>query len=288
MLCGKYEYVNAETQLGDKSNPRVVQQMRQDKRVAQAHVMVVGSRQNAIPNLLTKVGEAKTQEYEKAWTRYESSHQSIAASGADDSVKRAKLDAIKKQYDADKVAANKKSDERVQKLNDLDGRPALQHFWTDYAKDMDEQRAAERKKKEASTHGFGRLKLVKSLNTREWPGGIADFAQKILNDPEFKPNRAAFVGVASPGGGKGHAIALQRLNVGDKFYLFDPNFGVYELFGTNKVRDAMVYLFTIHYPNSIAGGNDDRLYEKNGKAWGEYAVFESTQPAAQGVKVLAV
>lgn len=50
----------------------------------------------------------------------------------------------------------------------------------------------------------------------------------------------------------------------------------------------MIYLFTIHYPNSSAGGNDDHAYEKDGKAWGEYAIFESTQPAAQGVKVLAV
>jgi hypothetical protein len=51
-------------------------------------------------------------------------------------------------------------------------------------------------------------------------------------------------------------------------HLFDPNFGVYALTGS-KVRDAMVYLFTIHYPNSIGGGHDD---ERDGKAWGEYAI----------------
>jgi hypothetical protein len=221
VLCGKYTYVNAEKQLSEKSNPTVMHQMCQDKRVAQAHAMVVGSRQNAIPNLFKKVGEAKTQEYEKAWTRYESSQQSIAASGADHSVMNAQLAAAKKQYEADKVAANKKCDERAQKLNDLDGFPALQHFWTDYAKDMDEQRAAERKKKQASTHGFGKLKLVKSLNTREWPEGIVGFVKTILNDDAFVPNRAAFVGVAAPGGTKGHSIALLRLNTGNKYHLFE-------------------------------------------------------------------
>jgi hypothetical protein len=180
--------------------------------------------------------------------------------------------------------------ERVRRLEALGGRPALEHFWKGYAKSMDEQREAERSAREKtteSTHGFGKLQVGKSLNAREWPGGIADFAKTILLDPAFLPNRAAFVGVGVPGGGTGHAIAIQRRNTGNEFYLFDPNFGVYALTGS-KVRDAMVYLFTIHYPNSTGGGNDDHAYEKDGKAWGEYAIFESAQPAAQGVKVLDV
>jgi len=287
LLGGKYTHVNVENQSDDKNNPTVLHQMRQDRRLVKAQVAITNSQLNAIPNMVKSAGEIKDQGIEAAYNKYRSLYQTIAASDVDEHKQRAMIAQIEKEYKAAKAEAETIHNKRIDQLAALDGRPALQHYWKSYAKVMDEYLAADRlarNKKGASAHAFGSLKPVKSLNSKEWPGGISEFTRTILLDGEFKANRAAYVGVSSPNGGQGHTIALHRLNTGNKFHLFDPNFGVYELVGS-KVVEAMVYLFTTHYPNSIGGGNDDHPYQVNGKAWGEYAIFESALPTPKAVTV---
>ena len=286
LLGGKYAHINLENRLGEKSNPSVMHQMRQDKRVANAQVNIVSSQLNAIPNLVATAQNIQQAGLDDAREKYDIAYQRIQQSSAAIEKKNAAIKNITQQLKAAEAEAKSTFKKRMDQIGDLDGRPALKQYWNSYAKVMDEFLAADRSARQktgASAHGFGSLKPVKSLNAKEWMGGVAEFARLILLDSEFGPNRAAYVGVSATSGA-GHAIAVHRLNTGDKFHLFDPNFGVYEL-TRPKVRDAMVYLFTVHYPNSLAGGNDDHPYEVNGKVWGEYSIFESAVPAAQSVTV---
>lgn len=75
-------------------------------------------------------------------------------------------------------------------------------------------------------------------------------------------------------GVSGHAFAALHQNQGPEYHPFDPNFGTYKL-TTEKLREAVVYIFKTTYPNVPGGNNsDNKAYEIGGKVEGEYTIFQ--------------
>jgi len=151
----------------------------------------------------------------------------------------------------------------------------MEKYWATFAREMDEVLAKLKSKSgNPVKRRFSDLSVLKSVDTTEF-GGVAALVATLLSEPTFKGNCAAYLNIDPPiAGAVGHAVAILRQNQGGDYHLFEPNFGTYKL-STEKLREAIIYLFTKAYPN-LAGGNasDNKPYEINGKVFGRYAIFE--------------
>jgi hypothetical protein len=177
---------------------------------------------------------------------------------------------------------SRQSHKREQYSNAIDqwqDKPTMVKFWGEYARVMDEYLEKDRRsrgKVGPSERGFGNLKVVSSVDSRDF-NGVAALIDTLIRDSNFESNFAAYLSINPPlENATGHAIAILRLNTGGKYQMFEPNFGTYEL-ATDKLREAVVYIFKKAYPNVPSGTSDNHAYEINGKVKGGYTIFEGSR-----------
>ena len=144
----------------------------------------------------------------------------------------------------------------------------LERFWTSYAELMDEFVAKQRslEKREASKRAFSSLTIAASVPSTEYasvPLGV----YSLLSNPQFTATRAACLGFSKYTEKSGHAVAVHRLNTGDKYHLFDPNLGTFE-FGDSGLQEALGVIFSSYYEGYTTVG---------GKAKSDYSIFFSQQ-----------
>jgi hypothetical protein len=204
-----------------------------------------------------------------------------------------KLNSSKDMSRADKTAAFDKAQEAFDKAiariraerdeaikaakdkgNAWQRKSEMEKYWANFSREMDELLAKLKAKAGSPVkRKFSDLAVLKSIDTMEFPG-VAALVATLLSEPTFQGNRAAYLNIDPPiPGVVGHAVAILRQNQGQDYHLFEPNFGTYKV-SAEKLREAIVYLFTKAYPN-LAGGNasDNKPYEINGKVHGRYTIF---------------
>ena len=164
--------------------------------------------------------------------------------------------------------------------------PVMERFWKEFATKMDvvlEKDRVARGKRDRSARGFSNLIVARAIEATEFPG-VAALIEAVIRDPALQPNFAADVTIAPPTeGATGHAIGILRRNTGDRYVLFDPNYGTYE-FTASNLRDAVKFLFLKAYPHSpTAVGADAHVYEINGRVKGGYTIFENAGASAPTV-----
>jgi LSD1 subclass zinc finger protein len=158
--------------------------------------------------------------------------------------------------------------------------PIMERFWKQFSTKMDavlDKDRAARGKRGPTSRGFSNLIVAKSVDTMEFAGGVKALIEAVVHDPAFHPNFAAYVSITPPlADATGHAIGILRRNTGDRFVMFDPNYGTFEFTGTN-LKEAVQFLFKRAYPHSpSAVGSDSHVYEINGRVKGSYTIFENT------------
>ena len=208
---------------------------------------------------LFKVYKEKEGQYNKC--KFASEQTSIkpmmdeAKQAADEAL--AKNKALAAQADKIIIARN----EEVKKTE-------LERFWTSYAQLMDEFVAKQRslEKREASKRAFSSLTIAASVPSTEY-ASVTLGVYSLLSNPQFTATRAACLGFSKYTGKSGHAVAVHRLNTGDKYHLFDPNLGTFE-FGDSGLQEALGVIFSSYYEGYTTVG---------GKAKSDYSIFFSQQ-----------
>jgi hypothetical protein len=185
----------------------------------------------------------------------------------------------KAAYETTKKAILAARDEKVKannaQMTAWNSTPTMEKFWGEFASIMDMALAKIKANKASPVkRKFTDLTIVKSVDNKEFTG-VAALVEALLREPQFQGNRAAYVGINPPlKGVSGHAVAILHQNQPEDYHLFDPNFGTYKL-TTEKLREAVVYIFKDAYPNIPTGNkSDNKAYEINGKIEGQYTIFE--------------
>jgi hypothetical protein len=225
------------------------------------------------------VSEANAQllEYNNKVQQY--SAMLIGQAGMTQTEYNAKMATVNAALEAKRRQISAAMDERIKAIEEertaWHSKSTIDKFWDEFASTMDgallklkENKANPVKRK------FTDLTIVKSVSTKGF-AGVGALIDALLRESQFQGNRAAYLGISPPlEGVSGHAIAILHENQADYYHLFDPNFGTYKL-ETNKLREAVVYIFKDAYPNVPTGNSsDNKAYEINGKVEGEYTIFE--------------
>ena len=146
----------------------------------------------------------------------------------------------------------------------------FQKTWWAYAKALD--KVIEEQRKTAAKRAVPVVDSAVSMSSRVkskiYSGGIGEFVTNVLKDPYFRTNCAAQMVISRRSGASGYAIAIFRLNT-SVYILFDPNVCTYAFTLPSALRSAIVYLFTIAYPN-MEGGGDAHVYEVDGQIKGRF------------------
>lgn len=108
--------------------------------------------------------------------------------------------------------------------------------WNEVAKEVDERRLA--KKSTAR-------KLLKDLD--QFSSGRAEgvevktYTEKTCQRSEFERGQCALFTCSVSPNGKGHTVAIQKRH--DGYFLFDPNYGVYDVKSVDRLGDALHWAF---------------------------------------------
>jgi hypothetical protein len=154
-----------------------------------------------------------------------------------------------------------------------------QQFWVEFGKIVDNK---------LNMNAYSRLTVGACSSSTVYgpPNGLLTFLNKVLTHDALQAGCGAAMGIAPPGKGAGHAVAVHRLNTGD-FHFFDPNFGIYKLTARDLFR-AILFLFLKAYPH-MEGGNeaDNQDYEVTGKVECDFLIYKAPGASPPSVKVMA-
>jgi hypothetical protein len=271
----KVTYLNLEDSV-PKTGPltgAMAKQHRQDQRAA------LMQRQEINPLLRTKsqqLVDKLNTDLDLAYQNYSREHDRINAMPGTRAVKDPLWAQNERNLQESQASLQRAYDQKI-------ATAPVELVWAEFRKKMDQAIAQQRRqlgKTGMSARPFENLDVAAAQGSKEYTGeGLRALVTEVLNNPEFKPDRAAHVGVNPPQGGTGHAIAIHRQNTGGKYHFFDPNFGVYEFTKANLI-EAFVFIFGTAYPHWAGGGtSDDHPYEVNGRTKGSWTVFKGNRVA---------
>jgi Yersinia/Haemophilus virulence surface antigen len=156
-------------------------------------------------------------------------------------------------------------------------RSQVDRLWEHFARSMDEHLVTDRRKRGKggpSERPFSDLRIVKSVDTREWEG-VGQLCDLLVND--VAPNCAAYVSLRPAlGTGDGHGVAILRTNAG-VYQLFEPNLGAYEFQSAKSLSDALKFLF-----------REVNNFEFKGRLKAAYTIFQGREAPVPGVKALVL
>ncbi len=154
-----------------------------------------------------------------------------------------------------------------------------QQFWVEFGKIVDGK---------LNMNAYSRLTVGACSSSTIYgpPNGLLTFLNTVLTHHALQAGSGAVMGIAPPGAGAGHAVAVHRLNTGD-FHFFDPNFGIYKLTARDVLR-AILFLFLKAYPH-MEGGNkaDNQDYEVNGRVECDFLIYRAPGASPPSVKIMA-
>ncbi len=78
----------------------------------------------------------------------------------------------------------------------------------------------------------------------ESPVTVAAYANAVCSRGSFAVGYCALIGCAAAPGASGHTVAVVKCP-SDKYYLFDPNYGVYDVTSTAKLASAIHWVFCV-------------------------------------------
>jgi hypothetical protein len=162
-------------------------------------------------------------------------------------------------------------------VEDIRSAPEMRAVWPTIAREMDERHRLARRhagRTETLTHAFSDMAVVHATDPARYPGVLAAVATALRHTGA---GQGVCFNISPPTReSTGHAVGVIRLNTGDQYLLFEPNYGVWGFRGARGLLEAIKFVFCTAYPNlGGAAHKDAHAYEIDGVVKASYTVFES-------------
>jgi hypothetical protein len=238
---------------------------------ALAQLKAAGDNLTAVRSAAIASVNAKRQEEHGRYTR---NHAALGAKYTADEITEQQYLAATAELTARTDAFDSRATHAVETIRSA---PEMQSVWPTIAREMDDRHREARRtagQSETLSRAFSNMVVVRAADPATHRGVPTVVATALRHTAA---GQGVSINFRPPTqGSTGHAVGVIRLNTGDQYLLFEPNYGVWGFRGAGNLLKALKFVFCTAYPN-LGGAlhRDAHVYEINGVVEASYTVFAS-------------